>query len=46
MPDHPENDDKIEPTGGRRKPLLVAAGVIAAIVLLVVLHLTGVAPRH
>lgn len=45
MQDEPKHDEK-KPTSQRIKPLLVAAAVIAVLGLLVVLNLTGVAPKH
>jgi hypothetical protein len=41
MPNHPEHHDDTQPDQGNRG-LLLAAGVVAVIVVLVLLHLVGV----
>jgi hypothetical protein len=41
MPNHPEHHDDTQPARGNRG-LLLAAGIVAVIVVLVLLHLAGV----
>ena len=41
MPNHPEHDDDLRPEPGNRR-LLLATVVLAAVAVLVILHLTGV----
>ncbi|MDQ2941976.1 MAG: hypothetical protein M3R05_07290 [Chloroflexota bacterium] len=42
MRSHPEHDDETEPTGGRRGPLFAAVAIVLVVLLVIVLHLTGV----
>lgn len=42
MRSYPDHDEETEPTGRGRPPLLVGVIVVGVVVLMVVLHLTGI----
>lgn len=42
LPAHPEHDDNVDPATPRRSRVLIGVGIALIVVLVVVLHLTGV----